>query len=78
MGEMSASLAVLTLKETEKEDAGLSPVHTQYCAKGESAEYIGESSRSLYLRSFEHWKALDARKPDNVSRNHCMEVHGGQ
>ena len=33
---------------------------------GKTAKYIGESARTLYLRSLEHYKGLKDRKVDNV------------
>ena len=42
-----------------------------------SAEYIGETARTFYSRSKEHYEGLKARKEDNILWNHCQEIHGG-
>ena len=46
--------------------------------KGVQSVYVGESCRSLYERSKEHWRAfLDGKKDSHMLKHHVL-IHGGQ
>ena len=40
--------------------------------------YVGESSRSMYERAGEHWKAYKQRKPDSHIWKHHLVHHNGE
>ena len=40
--------------------------------------YVGETSRSLFERSSEHWHAADSEKEESHMFQHVMESHNGE
>ena len=47
--------------------------------KGKEASlYVGETARSLFERSQEHWKAAEQSKEESHMFQHTMETHKGK
>ena len=45
---------------------------------GTSAEYTGESSRTMFCRGREHLEALKGMKDDSPLWKHCLNTHNGE
>ena len=44
----------------------------------EASLYVGESARSLFERSSEHWQAAEQKKEESHIFQHCEESHKGE
>ena len=45
---------------------------------GKVMKYVGETARSLYLRSKEHWALMKRKAQSSSLHSHNMEYHRGQ
>ena len=47
-------------------------------ARGKTTTYVGETSRTAYIRGKEHFRGLKNRSEENALWKHCLTVHHGQ